>query len=180
LRISIREHQPAAILDLGRRFLIDDCGKIFKELDGSDPQQLPIIRGLSYSDLDLDTQPRPPALRSAEAIAATPFGKSPTHGSIYKAAVNALLLVRRHAAALPNEQLGSIQVDREIGVTIHTVDRKQSIQMGFNDYARKLDVLELVLAFVRDTEAWHLEEIESIDLKNPDRVVVNLLREKEV
>jgi hypothetical protein len=36
------------------------------------------------------------------------------------------------------------------------------------------------MAFVRDTDSWHLGKIESIDLKNPDRVVVNLLREKEV
>lgn len=180
LRISIQEHQPLAILDLGRRFLIDDSGKIFKELDRNDPRDLPIIAGLGYSDLDLDAAPYLPALRSSEAIAATAFEKSPVHSSIYKAAVNVLLLARRQAAVLPNGHIRSIQVDREIGVTIHTFDRTQTIQMGFNDYARKLDVLKSILDFTENTDAWRWGEIESIDLKNPDRVVVNLFRKKEV
>jgi hypothetical protein len=65
-------------------------------------------------------------------------------------------------------------------VTLHTFDRNQTIQMGFGDYARKLDVLESILAFTGDPDAWRQGEIESIDLQNPDRVVVHPNRKKEV
>ena len=180
LRITIEEHRPLAILDVGRRFLIDDRGKIFKELDGGDPQDLPMIIGLGYADLDLDSMPRRPALRSSEAIAATAFEKDPAHRSIYRAAVGVLQQVRRQPVILPAGHIRSIQVDREIGVTIHTTARTQTIEMGFNDYARKLKVLGSILAFTGKRDTWRWGEIESIDLKNPDRVVVNLLAKKEV
>ena len=52
--------------------------------------------------------------------------------------------------------------------------------MGFNDYARKLDILRSIQAFTTDSNAWQLGEPKSIDLKNPDRVVVDLIRKKEV
>ncbi len=180
LRISIREHQPLAILDLGRRFLIDDNGKIFKELDRSDPQDLPTVSGLTYSDLDLDPSPRLPAFRPSEAVAATAFDSRRRHSSIYKSAVSLLLLVHRQSAAGSTQRIRSVRADREIGVTLHTFDRNQTIQMGFGDYARKLDVLESILAFTGDPDAWRQGEIESIDLKNPDRVVVHPNRKKEV
>lgn len=180
LRISVREHHPLAIIDLERRFLVDETGRIFKELDRDDPQDLPIVGGLSYADLDLDPSPPLPALRTPEAIAATTFEKTTAHSSIYQAAVSLLRLLRRQAAVLPDERVRFIQVDREIGVSIHSMDRKRSIQMGFNDYARKMDVLKSILDFTRDTNTWHLGEIESIDLKNPDRVVVKMFRKKEV
>ncbi|MCJ7830137.1 MAG: FtsQ-type POTRA domain-containing protein, partial [Desulfobacterales bacterium] len=51
IHISIREHQPLAILDLNRKFLINVQGEVFKELEATDPQDLPQIRGLTFSDL---------------------------------------------------------------------------------------------------------------------------------
>jgi cell division protein FtsQ len=180
LQISIQEHRPLAIIDLGRRFLIDENGEIFKELEPGDPMDLPVISGLMYSDLEFGSAHRRPALRSSEAFAATAFEESPAHSSSYRAAVSVLQLTRRHPAVLPSGRIRSVQVDREIGVTIHTFDRTQTIRMGFNDYARKLDVLQSILAFTRDSDAWRLGEPKSIDLKNPDRVVVNLFRKKEV
>lgn len=180
LRITVREHRPLAIVDLGRRFLIDDNGTIFKELGRSDPQDLPVIRGLGYSDIELDPPAPPKAYRSSEAIAATPFERNPVTSSIYRSAVRVLLLGREETAVLPNKKVRFIQVDREIGVTIHLLDREKSIRLGFDDYARKLDVLQSILAFTGEPKSWRLGEIGSIDLKNPDRVVVNLLRKKEV
>lgn len=182
LRISIAEHQPLAILDVGRRFLVDDQGKIFKELTREDPQDLPIIVGLNYADLDLNHAPGQPAVRSSEAMAAKvfEFEKDSAHRSIYRAAVSLLQQARRQEAILPNGRIRSIQVDREIGVAIRTSARMQTIEMGFNDYARKLEMLKSILDFTGNSDAWRWGEIESIDLKNPDRVVVNLLAKKEV
>ena len=180
LRIAVREHQPLAVVELERRYLVDDEGRIFKVLDRDDPQDLPIIRGLGYADLDLDSSPPPPALRTAEAIAATAFEKTRTHSSIYQSAVSVLRQIRRQAAALPSQQIRFIHVDREIGVSMQSSDRSRLIQMGFNDYARKLDVLKSILDFTSNSDAWRRGEFESIDLKNPDRVVVKLVRKKEV
>ena len=180
LRISVQEHRPLAIIDLGRRFLVDEKGKIFKELEADDPRDLPVIAGLAYTDLDLGPAPRPPALRSSEAIAATAPQKSFGHSANYRSAVRVLQLIRQQAAVLPGGHIRSVRVDREIGVTIHTTGRTQTIQMGFNDYARKLDILRSIQAFTTDNNAWQLGEPKSIDLKNPDRVVVDLIRKKEV
>ena len=180
LRITIEEHRPLAILDVGRRFLVDDKGKVFKEYDSSDPRDLPLIVGLGYLDLDLDPEPRRPAPRPSEAIAASGFERGPAHRSVFMAAVNVLQQARRQAAVLPQGLISSIQVDREIGVTIRTTTRTQTIEMGFNDYARKLDLLNSIMAFASNEDLWRWGEIKSIDLKNTDRVVVSLLAKKEV
>ena len=53
IRISIKEHKPLAVVDLGRKYLISDKSILFKEKETSDPQNLPLIRGLRYSDIKI-------------------------------------------------------------------------------------------------------------------------------
>lgn len=180
LQISIVEHRPLAIVDVGRRFLVGTHGEIFKELDRGDPRDLPIIGGLGYGDLDLQIGRRPAAPRLSEAIAAGRFDIGSLDGAGYRSAVAVLQLGRQKTAAVPNASVRLIEVDREIGVTIHTRNQQRVIRLGFNDYARKLDVLRSILAFSRQPTSWRWGRIESIDLNNPDRVVVHLFREKEV
>ncbi len=180
MRISIVEHRPLAIIDVGRRFLVDTNGEIFKKLDPGDPQDLPMIGGLCYGDLDLEMGRRPAALRLSEAIAAGRFDIGSLQGAGYRSAVAVLQLGRQKSAVLPNAVVRLIQVDREIGITIYTRNQERVIRLGFNDYARKLDVLRSILAFSRQPKSWRWGDIESIDLNNPDRVVVHLFREKEV
>ncbi len=180
LHIAIEEHRPLAILDMGRRFVIDENGHIFKEMDRNDPQGLPVIRGLNYADLDLAPERRPVLLRPAVAFAATDSENRKKPLSVYRSVVRALQLGSHKAAVLPNEKVSAIQVDREIGITIHPTDRTPLIRLGFNDYVRKLEVLKSIMAFTGRPDTWKWEEIASIDLKNPDRVVVKLVRKKEV
>ena len=53
ITIEIKEHEPLAILDLGRRFLINVNGEVFKEWTIFDPEVLPIVSGLEFSDLNI-------------------------------------------------------------------------------------------------------------------------------
>ena len=42
IKIRIREHAPLAIVDLGRRFLINEKGEIIKAWTASDPAAFPV------------------------------------------------------------------------------------------------------------------------------------------
>ena len=53
ISINIVEQRPFAILDMGRKFMINIRGEIFKEWSDSDPGHLPMISGLEYSDLSV-------------------------------------------------------------------------------------------------------------------------------
>ena len=47
LRIRIEEHSPLAVVDVGKKFLINHSGIIFKAWDASDPADLPVVNGLN-------------------------------------------------------------------------------------------------------------------------------------
>ena len=46
LHIQVREHEPAAVVDIGKRFLLNVHGEIFKEWEPGDPAGLPVVSGL--------------------------------------------------------------------------------------------------------------------------------------
>ena len=51
LYIKVQEHTPVAIIDLGRKFLINENGRIFKEWTDADPADLPLVSGLAAGDV---------------------------------------------------------------------------------------------------------------------------------
>jgi cell division protein FtsQ len=50
LYIRIKEHVPLAIVDLDRKYLINEHGQVIKEWTASDPDTLPLVRGLELAD----------------------------------------------------------------------------------------------------------------------------------
>ncbi len=50
--IKITEHKCIAVLDLGKEFLLNESGEIFKEKVAADPGGVPVIQGLAFSDLN--------------------------------------------------------------------------------------------------------------------------------
>jgi len=152
IQIRIQEQQPLAILDAGRKFLLNDVGEIFKAWEPRDPTDLPVITGLALSDVSVGGAPR-----------SLPF-----------AAVMEILQIQRDAEA---PQLGSlirqIRVDREMGLTLVGNDRVQSVCLGYSDYRAKYRRLERVLNQL--PVAADFGEIDMIDLKNLDRVVIRPL-----
>jgi cell division protein FtsQ len=154
IAIRIREHLPLAVVDLGKRFVLNEQGEIFKERQPEDPADLPLISGLEFSDFGTAGRQRSAA---------------------FSAVMEALALGGSGGAGLPDTVLRAITVDREIGLTLHVSDRVQMIKLGFDDYALKFQKLKAVLAFLESRP--ELSGLQSIDLLNINRVVVRPDRE---
>jgi cell division protein FtsQ len=147
--IQIREHKALAVLNMGRKFLINYKGEIFKESELSDPKDLPVISGLDYSDLGpIDEQKNTPLASVVEW----------------------LLMRYKMNRILPEIDVKEIKVDREIGLTLLLSDGDRSICLGYKNYHQKINRLRRIVNFLNERS--QLNEIQSINLMNPDRVIL--------
>ena len=147
--IRINEHKALAVLDLGEKFLLNTEGFIFKKLEPDDPGNIPIVSGLSYSDLK--TLQENGSLRFISVMEVLSLGNEPD-------------------SAIPNHLIGSINVDRQIGLSLHTSDQEKIIRLGFENYPEKYDQLKKVIFQLKNQ--YDFTDYYRIDLINPDRIVV--------
>ena len=82
-----------------------------------------------------------------------------------------LQLGQQRESILPNQAIRRIQVDRQIGLTVYAFDRPKAINLGYNDYPSKYNMLAKVLAYLKRQQ--RIADFDRIDLNNPQRVVVN-------
>jgi cell division protein FtsQ len=155
ITIGIKEHEPLAILDLGRRFLININGEVFKEWTATDPDVLPIVSGLQFSDLNVSGEPR-----------STSFNE----------VMEVLRLGREPDSILPNRRIRKILVDRQTGITLYAFDRARIINLGYYDYLDKYERLESVLFYLKKKRCF--PDFNSIDLNYQDRIVVNFVKDE--
>ena len=181
IHIRIEEHRGVAVFDLGRKYLIDESGVIIIELSLSDTGNLPIIRGLRYADLK--NSPAAEPYEGSQSGAAASEKRSTclqqSRSIAYDAVVDVLSLGSSPESVLPNRQIKQIRVDREMGLTLYAFDRTKTIQLGFNDYASKYAMLKTILHFLNQGSVWNFQDIDWIDLKNLNRIVINPFRNKE-
>jgi len=153
INIRIKEQKPLAVIDLGRKFMINANGEVFKEMDASDPVNLPIISGLEFADINVRGKPR----------------------SIpYNAVMDILELGQKPESVIPIKLLKRIHVDREIGLTVYAFDRIKAIKIGYDDYTGKYAKLKNVLLFLKKRDGY--SHLESIDLNNLNRIVINPIK----
>ena len=57
LYIRIKEQVPLAIVDLDRKYIINEHGQVFKEWTASDPDTLPLVSGCNSLISDLKVKP---------------------------------------------------------------------------------------------------------------------------
>ena len=159
ITVRIKEHEALAVVDLGLKYLVNLDGEIFKELEPSDPDDLIIIDGLEYSDLNAPGKPKSEA---------------------FDAVISVLKLGQAQDSIFPNRLIKKIEVDREIGLTLHASGYEhgsvKKIKLGYKDYKSKYRVLEDVF-FYLNKEKQYLD-FDSIDLNNMDRIVVNPIKTK--
>jgi len=149
--IIIEEHKCVAVLDLGKEFLLNENGEIFKEKAAADPGGIPVIQGLAFSDLNLS------GTRQTAA---------------FNAVMNVLKLGRKPESILPNNEIKLIRVDREIGLTIHAFDETKTIKLGYDNYHEKYERLKNVLHYVKNGRGF--SDFETVDLNNSvNRVVIS-------
>jgi cell division protein FtsQ len=149
IHIRIVEHEPLAVVDFGEKFILNTEGIIFKKLESNDPENLPLITGLSYSDL-----------READNL-----------GSIWFLSVMEVLqLGKIPGSVLPNHLIHRIDVDRQTGLLLHTTAQNKTIKLGLENYPEKYAKLEKVISNIKSHYLFN--DYSSIDLINPDRIVV--------
>lgn len=145
--VRIKEHNPLAVLDLGKEFLLNANGDIFKEKATTDPKSLPLVKGLKFSDLSLSGAKRSPS---------------------FDAVMTVLKLGRKPESILPNNSITLINVDREIGLTVFAFDK--TIKLGYNNYLDKYERLEKVFYHVKNGQDF--SDFETVDLNNLSRIVI--------
>jgi cell division protein FtsQ len=173
LRIRIREHEPAAVVDLGRPFLMNEQGELFKEFTPSDPQELPRVTGLAASDLR--------AADRSDAAALLPFvapgagaASEPLPSRPLDAVLQVLSLGRESGSILPARLIREIRVDRELGLTVVALEEGKTVRLGYDDYPHKYRLLADLLTFFREQPGE--VAFERVDLSDVNRVIVNPVR----
>jgi len=170
IHIRIKERVPIAIVDLNRPFYLDEEGEIFKRVESSDKVRVPVVTGLSLSDIDLN---------------------DPWRSRLFRAVMEALRLNRLHQDVIP--LLHRIHVDKEMGLTLHAFflphgpsatpecvptivgrihagRREVAIKVGFGDYGPKYNRLRDMISYLNKEGG--VLNLQSIDLNDLDRVVV--------
>ena len=155
LGIHIREQTSLAVLDLGRRFLMNDEGAVFKEVAPGETPDVPVVSGLIYTDLGIDAEAPTPVMRSVLQLL------KPRQRS------NRLDLVDR---------IREIHADPALGLTIFMADDHhpqgyRTVMLGFDDFDEKYATLQTIDAYLKKNPRY--EGFQSIDLNNRHRIVVN-------
>lgn len=170
LKIKIKEHTPLAIVDLGRKFLIDAKGEIFKEWSPSDPHHLPFVSGLNMSDITAYAQEDLFGLSPKNGYD-DPSADEQKHDSPLGAVMNVLRLGMETGSVLPNERIQQIRVDREMGLSLQALFEVKTIYLGYHNYSDKYAMLKSILAFLNKKGGF--ANLERIDLDNLNRIVVS-------
>lgn len=150
LVITVKEHRALAVIDLGRKFVINLDGVIFKEAKAFDLERLPRITGLQYADMAVDDQEPSP---------------------VFDAVMNVLVMGQQPGSPLPNHAIKQVAVDRDMGLQLYAFDERLAIRLGYNQYAKKYQRLAAALYYFDKSSL--SSEIEWIDLRNPERIVIN-------
>ncbi|MBT8338533.1 MAG: FtsQ-type POTRA domain-containing protein [Desulfatitalea sp.] len=149
--IQVREHIPLARVDLGRIFLINLQGRIFKELEETDPLDLPLVNGVTYADISLGND-----------TLSTPLA----------AVMKVLRMSREPGAAISFSQIDCLYLDREMGVVLTLKQKKRQIKLGYDDYEAKYKRYSQLRRHLEHNRRW--QNYKTVDLKDPDRVVVEI------
>jgi len=148
ITIHIEEEKPMAVLDLGRHFLVNADGIIFKEATEAEASGMPVISGIDYADWT--TSELPSTWVSSSVMEVLAMGKSKD-------------------GILPNHMIKRIIVDREIGLTLQTDSPVNVVKLGYGDYKIKYSRLGKILFYMDENDTF--QRMAEIDLRNPDCIV---------
>jgi cell division protein FtsQ len=149
IHIRIVEQRPVAVVDLGKRYLINGQGRIFKEQEPGEPEGLPLITGVSLADISLQKEPSSRAYRAVMAV---------------------LNLGRQTEAVLPNGQIKAIHADPQMGISLVAFEGGKKIRLGFGEYKAKYEKLADILTMLEKKNI--IRDFDRIDLNDLNRVVV--------
>lgn len=150
LLINVTEYRPEAIVEIeDQRYLISNEGVLFKSAMDSDPKNLPLVTGISYTDIPV-----------ADLPASIQF----------EAVLEVLRMGRKTSSFLPIRQIRQIHMDRELGLTLDAFDPSLLIQIGYEHYPQKYQNLNRILDYLKKENAQI--QVSAIDLRDLDEIVV--------
>jgi cell division protein FtsQ len=175
LNIRIKEHSPLAIVNLDRKYIINEQGQIFKEWAVSDPDTLPQINGMQLADFSVQG-------KATDAVPRRSTGQSKGSQNYhlkarpFEAVMQVLILGKQTRSILPNRKIKKIRVDREIGITLEAFKHIKTIVLGYHNYPLKYAMLKNILKYRKQKQ--NFPDFDRIDLNNVNRIVVNPVRLK--
>ena len=175
LYIRIKEHVPLAIVDLDRKYIINEHGQVFKEWTASDTDTLPLVSGLQLADFkaqDKIDALAPPRL----ALGAKSLPNNHLKARPLEAVMQVLTLGKQARSILPNRNIKQIRVDREIGITLEAFKQIKTIVLGYHNYPLKYAMLKNILKYRKQKR--NFPDFDRVDLNNVNRIVVNPVRLK--
>ena len=175
LIIRIKEHSPLAIVNLDRKYIINEQGQIFKEWAASDPDTLPQINGMQLADFSVQAKTTAPV---GQRSAGQSKGSQNNHLNArpFEAVMQVLILGKQTRSILPNRKINKIRVDREIGITLEAFTHIKTIVLGYHNYPLKYAMLKNILKYRKQKQ--NFPDFDRIDLNNVNRIVVNPVRLK--
>jgi cell division protein FtsQ len=161
LLIRVEEHRPAALVQAGGIYVLDDEGRLFKKAAPEDGLDVPILTGLSRDAWE------------ERALPATGGAQRAEHWKSRRPELQLRLLSALHlldawrAANLSTSALSEVRLEEDSGFTLFAYDSGalQEIRLGARDLPLKLRRL----AQVRAALARRGERAARIDLDNPAR-----------
>jgi len=158
LTLRITEYTPAAIVTLGaRKFLMDRHGTLFKEVEPTEPLELPEVTGLDFADIRMPPHPQTIACRSVLEV---------------------LELGNRSDSPLASPSVQRIAVDPDLGLTLYLHDGTTPVRLGFSGYPEKYRRVRRVMDYFAPRK--DSRRVRWIDASNADRIVVKLQREETI
>jgi cell division protein FtsQ len=145
LIIKAEKEVPRALVALDKLAYLNGQGKIFKEVEGNDDKDFPIITGISKSDHDVDERLR--------------------------LAIRMLDLFETQTGPLPLNDISEIHFSDEGEVLLYSVGMSAVIKMGNKDLDFKKGELVKIYKYLEETEQKNL--VRSIDLNCGEGAVVS-------
>jgi cell division protein FtsQ len=173
--IRIKEHTPLAIVELDRKYIINEQGQLFKEWTTSDPDTLPLISGIKLADISVYNKTSVPD-RGRLTMQAKPSQNTRLNNRPFEAVMQVLFLGKKARSILPNRNIRQIRVDREIGITVEAFKQIKTIVLGYHNYPLKYAMLKNILTYRKQKR--NFPDFDRIDLNNVNRIVVNPVRLK--
>jgi cell division protein FtsQ len=153
--ILIKEHKPLGVLDLGRPFLFDQKGDIFKEATAEEAQGIPVVTGIDCADWKTPGMPV---------------------SKVFNSVMQILKMGKSDGEVISNKMIKTIQVDREIGLTLNIEGPIETIKLGYDDYRAKYDRLTKIFSYLKNNNG--IPAIAAIDLKILDHIDACLSNDK--
>lgn len=149
VELRLVERQPAALVDLGGLYLVDQSGEVFKRAAAGDGLDLPLVTGIARDDY----------LQRREAV------------ETQLRAALALLDGYEREGLAPTAPVSEVHLQADGGLTLYVGEDGAQVRLGSGDLPQKLvrlrRVLEALRADGRRAEVIHLD-----DRNHPDRVAV--------